>query len=318
MKVYSRLLKFSSRYPDIVVALGMFDGVHIGHQSIIRRAVELAHSIKGTPMVFTFSNHPLEVLAPEHTPLLIGSRELRQRILEELGVEVLLELTFTRNLAKRTPEQFLQLLERDFAPRYVVTGPNYTFGRMGKGTGRMLVREGRRYGFRAEVCSAVLQDGRPVSSTRVRALLAEGNLELVNEFLGRPFTYISRVVHGDRRGRALGFPTANLVIPETSAMLPNGAYAVLAEVRGQKYRGLANIGSNPTFEGIRNRRLEVNIQDFSQDIYNELIAVEFLGKLREQQKFSSADHLVRQLRKDREQAVKFWNERITNVIINIL
>ena len=306
MKVYSRLIRFSSRYPDIVVALGMFDGVHIGHQSIIRHAVELAHAIHGTPLVFTFSNHPLEILAPERTPLLIGSRELRRKILESLGVEVLLELTFTKNLAKRTPEDFLRLLQRDFAPRYVVTGPNYTFGRMGKGTGRMLIRESGRYGFRAEVCSAVLQDGRPVSSTRVRSLLAEGDLETVNEFLGRPFTYLSRVVHGDRRGRELGFPTANLVIPENMAMLPNGSYAVLAEVRGKVYRGLANIGKNPTFDGERQRRLEVNIQDFSQDIYNELISVSFLGKLREEQKFSSVEQLVRQLHKDREQAARFW------------
>ncbi len=301
-------MDFSSRYPDIVVALGMFDGVHIGHQSIIRRAVELARSIHGTPVVFTFSNHPLEILAPERTPLLIGSRALRQRVLEGLGVEVLLELTFTRSFSKRSPEEFLRLLERHFSPRYVVTGPNYTFGRMGKGTGRMLIREGEKYGFRAEVCPVVLQDGRPVSSTRVRGLLAEGDLETVNEFLGRPFAFYSRVVHGDRRGRTLGFPTANLVIPETRAMLPNGAYAVLTEVKGKMYHGLANIGSNPTFEGIRNRRLEVNIQDFSRNIYNEMIGVSFLGKLREEQKFSSVEQLVKQLRRDREQAAVYWKD----------
>ncbi len=310
MKVYSRLIRFSEKYPDIVVALGMFDGMHIGHQSIVRRAVELAHNINGTPMVFTFSNHPLEILAPERAPLFIGSRHLRQQILEELGVEVLLELTFTKNLSRRTPEEFMALLQRDFSPRYVVTGPNYTFGRMGKGTGRMLIREGISYGFQAEVCPAVLHNGRPVSSTRIRALLAEGNLDRANEFLGRPFTYHSRVVHGDRRGRTLGFPTANLVIPHTRAMLPNGAYAVMVDVRGDKYCGLASIGSNPTFDGERQRRLEVNIRDFSQDIYNELVSVSFLGKLRDEQKFDSADQLVRQLRRDKEQAEKFWSKYI--------
>lgn len=306
MKIYSRLIRFSAKYPDIVVALGMFDGMHIGHQSIVRRAVELARMIHGTPMVFTFSNHPLEILAPESAPLLIGSSHLRRKILEELGVEVLLELAFTKKLSRLTPEEFMKLLQSDFAPRYVVTGPNYTFGRMGKGTGRMLIREGDSYGFKAEVCPAVQHNGRPISSTRIRALLAEGDLDGANEFLGRPFTYLSRVVHGDRRGRELGFPTANLVIPENRAMLPNGAYAVKVEVRGSSYFGLASIGRNPTFAGERQRRLEVNIRDFSKDIYNELLAVSFLGKLRDEQKFASADQLVRQLRKDRDQAERFW------------
>ena len=308
MRIYTKLSGSFRKLPCPAVALGMFDGMHIGHQSIVRRAVELARANEGTAMVFTFANHPMSVLAPERMPLAIGSRELRQQILEELGVEVLLEIPFTKALSRRSPEEFLKLLQRGFAPRYLVTGPNYTFGRLGKGTGRMLLRDGERYGFQAEICPAVLRDGRPVSSTRVRALIAEGNLERANEFLGRPFTYCSRVVHGERRGRMLGFPTANLVIPAGSAMVPNGAYAVRVSLRGMEYDGLANVGSNPTFGDGNARRLEVNIQNFSDDIYDVLVSVQFLEKLRDEQRFPSVELLVRQLRKDREKAERIWRE----------
>ena len=306
MKIYSKLSGAYRKLPNPVVALGMFDGMHIGHQSIVRRAVELARAEDGTAMVFTFQNHPMSVLSPERMPLSIGSRELRQRILEGLGVEVLLEIPFTKALARRSPEEFLTLLQRGIAPHILVTGPNYTFGRMGKGTGRMLLRDGERYGFRAEICPAVMRDGRPVSSTRIRALISEGDLEQANEFLGRPFTYCARVVHGERRGRLLGFPTANLPIPVESAMVPNGAYAVRVIVCGAEYNGLANVGNNPTFGEGSPRKLEVNIRDFSDNIYDEMISVQFLERLRGEQRFSSADLLVRQLRRDLDKAKHIW------------
>ena len=226
MQVYHKLKDFTQKYPRISVALGMFDGVHIGHQSIIRRAVELARKVHGTSAVFTFSNHPLSVLSPEHMPLQIGTEALKEQQACELGVDLFVCIPFTRDFAQRTPEEFLALLRDDFAPRYVVTGPNYTFGQKGRGTHRQLLREGADYGFHAEICPAVLRGGRPVSSTRIRALIADGNLDEANDFLGHPFRLVERVIHGDRRGRTIGFPTANLPIQPQAAMLPNGAYAV--------------------------------------------------------------------------------------------
>ena len=200
MDVYTKLTDLTSRYKGIVVALGMFDGVHIGHQSIIRRAVSLAREQGGTAMVFTFSNHPLAVLAPQALPPQIGNNLLRQTRLAELGVDVLMSIPFTRSFAGNSPEEFLQLLRQHMAPRCVVTGPNYTFGAKGKGNQRLLLREGASYGFATEICPAVLRDGRPVSSTRIRALLDQGNLGEANDFLGYAFTVMDRVIHGDQRG----------------------------------------------------------------------------------------------------------------------
>ena len=189
------------------------------------------------------------------------------------------------------------MLREKISPAYVVTGPNYTFGRFGKGNGRMLLREGKIYGFETEICPAVTAGKKNVSSTRIRALIAEGNLHEANELLGRNFTYRSEVVHGDQRGRKLGFPTANLEIGDHRAMLPNGVYIVRVKVGENFYSGIANIGDNPTFKVAR-RRLEVFIDNFSKDIYGKEISVSFIEKIRDEQKFSSVEELKTQLRAD--------------------
>ncbi|WP_303104882.1 riboflavin biosynthesis protein RibF [uncultured Mitsuokella sp.] len=308
MQIYSRLTDLRAAYPRLVIALGMFDGVHIGHQSIIRRAVELAHEQGGRAMVFTFSNHPLSVLSPRDLPPQIGSSLLRSRLIAELGVDILMAVPFTKQLAQRSPEAFLAMLRDYFAPRCVVTGPNYTFGSRGKGTHRMLLREAEAYGFEAEVCPAVLLGGRTVSSTRIRALLQQGRLDEARACLGRPFTVLDRVIHGERRGRTLGFPTANLAITDAQVMLPNGVYATRVLYGDGEYLGLANIGDNPTFEGC-NRRLEVHLEDFSGDLYDRLLEVQFLAKIREEEKFASVDQLVRKMHDDRRQAQKIWQRR---------
>ena len=306
MEIYKKLSTINQKYPKPVIALGMFDGVHIGHASIIRRAVELAKSIAGTSMVFTFSNHPLSIIAPENEPLAIGNRSLRRRLVENLGVDVLIDIAFTKELSRRSPEEFMQLLKDKFAPSIVVTGPNYTFGRFGKGNGRMLLRESEAYGFRAEVCPAITVDRKTVSSTRIRALIKDGDLQSTNELLGRAFTYVSTVVHGDRRGRKLGFPTANLDIGERRAMLPNGAYAVRVSIDDKNYCGIANVGNNPTFGSVK-RRLEVYVDQFNGNLYGRELAVEFLQLLRAEQTFASADELVDQLRIDLEHTRKIFS-----------
>lgn len=305
MQVYTKWVDLRAGNAPVAVALGTFDGVHIGHQSIVRRAVELAGAEDGTSVVFTFRNHPLSVLAPQSLPPQIGSNELREVILRRLGVDVLISLPFTRELAQQSPEDFLALLCNHLAPRYVVAGPNYTFGKKGKGTQRLLQRLGGKYGFQAEICTAVLRGGRPVSSTRIRALLAAGRLAEANAFLGYPFSMIGRVVHGEQRGRTLGFPTANLMIPDAQAMLPNGVYAARVWYAGKRYDGLANIGDNPTFEGC-SKRIEVHIRAFHETIYDRAIHVAFLEKLREEKKFASVDELVRQIQKDRLAAEPVW------------
>lgn len=311
MQFYSRLTTLRQDHPRLVIALGMFDGVHRGHRSIIKRAVDLAHEIGGESMVFTFSNHPLAVLAPQAVPPQISNNALRRQLIEELGVDILMAIPFTKDLARRTPEDFLALLRDSFAPHILVTGPNYTFGSRGKGTHRMLQRVACDYGFRAEICPAVQLGGRPVSSTRIRGLIAGGDLAAAEECLGRPFTVLDRVIHGDKRGRTLGFPTANLAIPDAQVMLPNGVYAATAHYGGRDYAALANIGNNPTFPGC-NRRIEVNIQDFSKDLYDKLLEVRFLQKIRDEEKFDSVATLVAQMHRDRERAKEIWRHCFTS------
>lgn len=297
METIKKLSNLTEKYLRPVIALGMFDGVHLGHASVINRAKEIAKKIGGTTMVFTFSNHPLSILNPESAPLAIGSKSLRREIFESLGVEVLIEIPFTKDLSKKSPEEFLKLLQEKIAPAYVVTGPNYTFGRFGKGNGKMLLRESESYGFKTEICPAITFDKKTVSSTRIRSLIAEGNLTAVNDLLGRNFTYVSVVVHGDRRGRKLGFPTANLEIEDHRAMLPNGVYIVKVKVGKNFFKGIANVGDNPTFK-VAKRRLEVFIDNFNSDIYGEEISVSFIEKIRDEKVFASVEELKNQLRED--------------------
>lgn len=297
MEIIKKVSGLVKQYPRPVVALGMFDGVHLGHATVIRHAVDKAKAIDGTAIVFTFSNHPLSVIAPEGVPLMIGSKNLRREIFADMGVDVLIEIPFTKELSRKSPEEFLELLQDKIAPAYVVTGQNYTFGRFGRGNGRMLLREGETYGFKAEVCQTFTVDRKTVSSTRIRALIAAGDLAGANELLGRNFTYAGEVVNGDRRGRKIGFPTANLEIADNRAMLPNGAYIVRVKVRGQTFNGIANIGDNPTFKVAR-RRLEVFIDNFNADIYGEEIFVSFVSKLREEKIFASIEELKAQLNED--------------------
>ena len=297
MEIIRKLSGLTEKFTRPVVALGMFDGVHRGHSSVIRHALDKATEIDGTAIVFTFSNHPLSVIAPDAAPLMIGSRNLRREIFDDMGVDVLIEIPFTKDFSRKSPEEFLELLREKISPAYVVTGPNYTFGRFGRGNGRLLLRTAQDYGFKAEVCQAFTVDRKTVSSTRIRSLIAQGDLLGANELLGRNFTYAGEVVNGDRRGRKLGFPTANLEIGDKRAMLPNGAYVVKVKVRGQFFNGIANVGDNPTFKAQR-RRLEVFIDKFSGDIYGEEIFVAFVSKLRDEKIFASVDELKAQLNED--------------------
>ena len=297
MEIIKKFSGLTKKYSRPVVALGMFDGVHRGHASVIRHAIDIAKKISGTAIVFTFSNHPLTVISPDDAPLMIGSKNLRREIFSNMGVDVLIEIPFTKDFSKKLPEEFLELLQEKISPAYVVTGPNYTFGRFGRGNGRMLLREAENYGFKAEVCQSFTVDRKIVSSTRIRALIAAGDLLGANELLGRNFTYAGEVVNGDRRGRKIGFPTANLEISDQRAMLPNGAYIVRVKVRGKIFNGIANIGDNPTFK-VAKRRLEVFIDDFSDNIYGEEIFVSFISKLRDEKVFASIEELKAQLNED--------------------
>jgi riboflavin kinase/FMN adenylyltransferase len=306
MQIFSTITNLTKEYSNIVVALGTFDGVHLGHQNIIKQAIRLAKSIQGTSVVFTFSNHPLGVISPKKCPLQISDNICKETAMRDLGIDVLMNIPFTKELVTVTPLEFLQLLQDNLAPKYVVVGPNYTFGYKGEGNPKLLLKRSQDFGFISEIHPVVHLNNQIISSTKIRHLLLDGQLEAANMLMGRPFRLCSKVVHGDERGRLLGFPTANLAIENHRVMLPNGIYVVHVFFREKTYRGIANIGTNPTFNGV-NRHIEVHILEFKQDIYDQLITIEFVQKIRDEEKFSSVDQLVKQIKLDIKQATTIFN-----------
>ena len=303
---FSKVKRLSDSYKGIVIALGTFDGVHIGHQSILQRARELAADIHGVSMAFTFQEHPLSVIFPERAPKMIRNTASKEAIIEKLGVDILMNVPFTKNFAAVSATGFLKLLQENFSPAYVVVGANYTFGFRGTGDSAFLQQRGKEFGFVSRIGSSVLRDGKMVSSTRIRALIAEGRLDLVNQYLKWPLDYTGIVAYGEQRGRKLGFPTANISLDDSYALLPNGVYAVRVHFDDAFYPGVANIGSNPTFEEVE-RRLEVHLMQFDGNLYGKEIRVDFLGRLRYEEKFPDVNTLVAQIHRDIERACHFWD-----------
>lgn len=299
MDIYSTWKDVGKKYSDLVVGLGNFDGIHIGHQRLISGLVSEAEKIGGTPAVFTFYPHPLQVLAGKAPPRLLSQRA-KQETFSQLGVKVLLQVPFTLEFASRTPESFIEdILVRDLQVKSVFVGYNYTFGQGGRGTPETLIEGGRKMGFTVNVIPPVTMDGVPVSSTLVRGLLADGEVAEARKYLGYYPFLEGDVVAGDSRGRSLGFPTANLNLSEGLTVPANGVYAVKVQVDGEHYLGVANIGIKPTFQGFDAvPNLEVHLLDFHSDLYGKKIKVFFTRRIREEKRFSSVGELVEQIRLD--------------------
>lgn len=303
---FSKITHLADSYKKIVIALGTFDGIHIGHQSILQRARALASDIDGISMAFTFQEHPLSVLFPQCAPKRIRDTASKEEIIEALGIDILMNISFNHDFSAISPDGFLKLLQENFAPSYIVVGANYTFGFQGKGNISFLENAGKNYGFVPQIGKSVQRDGKMVSSTLVRSLIAEGDLTRVNDYLKWPLSYTGIVAHGQQRGRMLGFPTANVSLDDSYALLPNGVYAVKVHSMEKVWPGVANIGSNPTFGGTE-RRLEVHLLHFDANLYGKKIKTEFLAKLRDEKIFSNAEELVRQIHRDIEQVKTFFD-----------
>ncbi|SFL38839.1 bifunctional riboflavin kinase/FAD synthetase [Pelosinus propionicus] len=297
MKVLNQLTTLKDQYPSITVALGTFDGVHIGHQKVISRSVELAKQLGGTSVVFTFSNHPLSIIAPERCPLQIITQDDKVELIEKLGVDILLNIPFTAEFLKLSASQFIHLLLDQLNPKHILIGPNYFFGYKRCGTPELLQIAGAQYGFTAEINPTVYVEDVMVSSTLIRQMIAAGQVNQAATLLGRPVTLKGRVIHGAKRGRLLGYPTINLGIASGLAIPQNGVYAVELIIQDKQYNGIANVGTNPTFHDV-GRRLEVHILNFSGDLYGETVSVRFLNHIRSEQTFSNSDELKSQIAKD--------------------
>lgn len=294
------------------LALGTFDGLHLGHQQVIAEAGKLALQSGSRLGVFTFSNHPMEHINPARVPVALLTHDRKLELLESLGVELLVELPFEEQLASLAPETFVQqLLKLDC--KAMAIGENFTYGYKGRGNANTLKEASEKYGFSIKVCPLLKQDGEVISSTSIRRLIQAGEVAKAGNLLGRSYCLAGVVAHGNERGRLLGFPTANVELSNLKpqrAIPAEGAYAVLVELPWDKklYPAMANIGKNPTFGDVEHTRLEVHLLDFSGDLYEKEIKVLFVERLRGQIKFSNLEHLQAQLEKDKQNCRKILEQ----------
>jgi riboflavin kinase/FMN adenylyltransferase len=301
MRVYNNIDEFTA-VKNAVVTIGTFDGVHIGHRKIISRIKELADSIGGETVILTFFPHPRMILHPEDESLkLITTIDEKARLMEQLGVDHLIITPFSRDFSNQTAEGYIRdVLVNKIGTKKIVIGYDHRFGKDRQGGLEDLLRLGPVYGF--DVVEIPEQDINEVaiSSTRIRNALLSNQIDLANSFLGYPFFITGTVIRGDQLGRELGYPTANIVVAEKYKLIPaDGIFAVTVNVAGNQHKGMAYIGSRPTVNGIT-RNIEVNIFDFNQDIYNQVISMEFHHYVRGDVKFESLDQLKVQLAKDKE------------------
>lgn len=285
------------------LAIGTFDGVHAGHCATIERAIELGRQRGLTSAVLTFDRHPLSVVDPQHVPQLLSPLAERIRLIGELGPDELILLTFDAELSAMSAEEFCtDLLAGALQARVVVVGENFNFGAGGAGDATALRACGAGHGYETVVLRLVTEHGETISSTRIRALLGVGEIEEVRAILGRPPSVTGRVGHGEGRGKALGVPTANLVIAPGTFCPGCGVYVARVLVGETWYRAAVCIGRNPTFHDVQEPATPVNTEafllGFSGDLYGVEMRIDFLHRIRDERRFDSADELVAQLRRD--------------------
>lgn len=289
---------------NAVLTIGAFDGVHQGHRIILSQLSKIAASLSGETVVITFHPHPRRILNNAEAPSLLTSLDERISLFSSLGIHHLVIIPFNQEFASLTAEKYIQdFLVQYFKPRAVVVGFDHRFGRNRTGDYQMLEKEGELYGFDViEIPEYVLNESK-VSSTQIRQALLSGNIELANKLLTYPYQLTGTVIEGDKLGRTIGFPTANLAIMDNDKLIPaSGVYAVRVywekEKKNHVMNGMMNIGYRPTVNG-RERRIEVHLFNFNEDIYKEQLRVELLFHTRKEMKFSGIDALKLQLEKDK-------------------
>lgn len=275
------------------VSIGFFDGVHLGHRAIVDRAMDnaVAHGLRS--VVVTFDRHPMQIVNPDKVPPLLMTTPRRARTLADIGPDVVVVLAFDERLRRMSPEAFIaQVLRSSLDARHVVVGANFRFGHRAAGDVDLLAEVGARDGFTVDGVELLTVDGEPISSTRIRAALGRGAVDEAARLLGRPFVIDGTVVHGDHRGRGLGYPTANLAIDDSVVVPAPGVYAgVLEHPDGRRLPAVTSIGTNPTFNGA-NLRVESFVLDFDEDLYGLPVAVDLRRYLRGQRRFNDVNELV--------------------------
>jgi len=287
---------------DTALTIGVFDGVHLGHEFLIKKLKERASDGGLLSVVVTFHRHPRLVLSPRSNLTYLTSIKERIRLLESLGVGCVVALSFTRELAELSAREFIGLLQKYLRMRSLVVGPDFALGQRREGDAPKLESLGEELHFSVEMVEPMVCEGEVVSSTAIRSALSQGDMIKVSRLLGRRFTLSGQVMRGDQRGKMLGFPTANLVPDPEQALPPDGVYSTRAFVNEMAYPAVTNIGVRPTF-GEGKRVVEVHILDFEErELYGNEIRIELAHWLRGEVKFSGADELKAQMQRDVEQA----------------
>ena len=287
---------------DTAITIGTFDGVHLGHRHLVRSLTEAAQRQGLTPIVLTFKNSPRSVLNPAAQLSYITDLETRLSLLHQPGIDRVVPVEFTRELSQLSAAEFVDALSKELGMKGLVVGPDFALGHRRQGDVATLREMGKTAGFWVETANNFSLDDAPVKSSAIRELLAQGQVERVKRMLDRPFSLGGEVETGDRRGRELGFPTANLAPKPSMAVPGDGIYATWAIVDGVRYQGATSIGVRPTFGGGGDRRVETFLLDFSGDLYGKRMTLEFEQRLRGELAFSSLDALVQQMKQDVEQS----------------
>ncbi len=308
MKVYTQIEDFRN-IKNPVVTTGTFDGVHLGHQKIISRLIDVAKEEQGETVLLTFYPHPRMVLFPDDNELkLLNTQQEKIRLLEKYGIDHLIIHPFTKEFSRLTSVEFVRnILVNSIHTKRLVIGYNHHFGRNREGSFEHLKEFGPVYGFDVEEIPAKDIDHIEISSTKIRQALQAGEVEVAATYLGHTYSVSGKVVQGKQLGRTIGYPTANILMEDKYKLIPaDGVYAVKVELNGVMYQGMLNVGNNPTIEG-KGRSLEVNIFDFDQNIYGDEATIYFIERLRDEVKFNGLDELKAALAKDKVNALKILN-----------
>lgn len=306
MKVHNSLDSVT-KISNAVVTTGTFDGVHLGHQKILKKLNKLARDCRGESVLFTFFPHPRMVLFPnDHGLKLLNTLEEKKERLAASGLDHLIVHPFSHEFSRLSALQYVRdIMVNTLSVHTIVVGYDHHFGRNREGNLELLHEFSQTFDFGVEVISALDVEEVNVSSTKIRRSIGEGNIHLANDYLGYRYSFTGKVIKGEQRGRLLGFNTANIEVSSELKIIPSfGVYAVNVLLKGKIYRGMLNIGMNPTFNNNDDTHIEVHILDFDLDIYGEILTIELVKKLRDEIKFNSKEDLVQQLSKDRRLTIK--------------
>ncbi len=299
MTVLRSVEEAANRFPRAVIAVGNFDGVHLGHGAIIERAIDRSLALRAPCMVVTFDPHPQLVIGRKPSLPILTPTDLKLELLSQFEIDAALVLPFTDEFARIEAESFVKATYVDaLAIREIVAGYSHNFGRHGRGDRTLLQQLSARYGFAVHVVQPIRMEGSPVNSSNIRAVLSEGGISEAGRLLGHPYAITGNVVRGDGRGSALRFPTANLKTHDPAVLIPKrGVYAVRVGLDDRVLNGVMNIGVRPTF-GRDVEQCEVHILEFEGDLYNQSIRVEFVERIRDEKKFATVEALKDQISKD--------------------